>query len=228
MKVHVHIPKTGGTYITDKLQELSSDYDIINVREGDNQFGKLKEKIINSTNEKILVSAHRAWGLHEYFDNVEYFTILRHPIQRIISEYLYIRDKAPNHPMHKKAKHMDICEFVNHRTDNEMTRILIGDKGKMYEGNLTTNHTQIALHNLQFYYESVFLFEEEKIFSMLHVFSHILDIPSYEFHTYYNFVFSNHKTDSEKYIPSTEEMESIVKYNQADIDLYYRAYALFS
>ena len=75
------------------------------------------------------LTGHIAYGLHEYVPwECQYVTILRHPFERLLSWYYYIRSKK--HALAKMCTDMSLVEVVQSRqvseTNNGMTRFIAG------------------------------------------------------------------------------------------------------
>ena len=88
---------------------------------------------INMTEEEKkeikCLTGHIAYGLHEYVPwECRYATFLRHPFERILSWYYYIKSKK--HDLAKMCTEMSLAEVVESRsvseTNNGMTRYIAG------------------------------------------------------------------------------------------------------
>ncbi|MDM5225449.1 sulfotransferase family 2 domain-containing protein [Cytobacillus sp. NJ13] len=127
--IHTHIPKTGGM----TLRSIANkNYDKEKMLT--NVFSSSVSKFIKDIGEKTdieFVTGHHPFGLHKYTNRpCAYITMLRDPVERVISMYFYNLRKE-NHPLHKKVKQLTFEEFINdkglfRRTVNRQTQKIIG------------------------------------------------------------------------------------------------------
>lgn len=85
--IFLHIPKTGGTSLIDIMEQ---QYGTMS-RSPDSDFIDMSEWV--KFNEELnckAVAGHFPYGIHELFADYHYITILRHPVERIVSLYYYI------------------------------------------------------------------------------------------------------------------------------------------
>lgn len=135
LPVFLHIPRSAGTSIRqvfearfDKWERLEHD-DVTDV-EGFDQ--KIEDLMANEKAKAALrvVMGHfqpRAlWKMYNRW-HVEIFTVLRDPVQRVISEYYWAR-KEPLHIFHKLCNAMSLEEVIESRSyvgmENLQTRML--------------------------------------------------------------------------------------------------------
>ena len=88
--IFLHLPKNGGNTIHYILKRLYPKKKVFTIkvkkgRLGTDQFISLPRK---KKNQIKVLKGHMYYGLHKYFETeVEYFTLLRNPTDRIISYY---------------------------------------------------------------------------------------------------------------------------------------------
>ena len=127
--IFIHLPKTGGTtlrLIIGRNYHPRLTYTI------DGAPGSV-EAFINLPPERrrefVVLQGHIPFGLHEHLGGeARYVTMLRHPVERVVSLYYYVR-KIPAHPFHDAARRMTLAEFVEGGTEqavNHQTRLLAG------------------------------------------------------------------------------------------------------
>jgi hypothetical protein len=122
--IFLHIPKTAGTTLQRIiLRQFSRDsvfrINGASVRRSIDQLkglnGKEKYKI-------RLVSGHVPFGLHTCLPRpASYITVLRNPVERIISHYYYVLRK-PNHYLHKEviSRKLDLFGYVSEEVSSEL------------------------------------------------------------------------------------------------------------
>ncbi|MBK8182781.1 MAG: sulfotransferase family 2 domain-containing protein [Candidatus Competibacteraceae bacterium] len=106
--VFMHIPKAAGTTLTsilDSHYESSQICPAYYMRE-------LMQIPINQINKYQLIRGHFEYSICKLLDNPICMTMLRDPIQRVISHYLFIRS-SQTHALHKKFQSMSIMDMLN-------------------------------------------------------------------------------------------------------------------
>ncbi|WP_107670704.1 sulfotransferase family 2 domain-containing protein [Cyanothece sp. BG0011] len=113
-----HVPKTAGSTFQKILYSHYSSDRIFKVYP--NASGKNGKKYIEEFQNKSseergsfdLILGHGAFEAYEYVvGNCICITILRNPIERVISHYYYVRS-TPTNKDFEKAKDMDLCEYA--------------------------------------------------------------------------------------------------------------------
>ena len=203
----LHIPKTAGSTLKTILDNQYT------LREKLDYYGEDFCKFINSakknTNLKC-INGHFRFGIHKRIQKPFcYVTILRHPIERVISTYYYI--KRPNHPKNNMVKNMSIEDFVaskeagvNHMVSNLQTTYVSGT---------TPPNLEVAKKNLQQYFDVVGITEmfDQSIFLMKQSFGwENVDYKSVN-------ITKNRPTINEH---SKEVIDLITQKNQLDMKLY--------
>lgn len=126
--IWLHIPKTAGTTVMTVLErEYGSRFLRLANRGGWRRFGSLPER---SRRRYRCIMGHMPWGLDaEIPGPAIYATMLREPVDRVVSLWRYIRTKE-NHAHYSEARDRSLMEFVLARTiadvDNGMVRFLSG------------------------------------------------------------------------------------------------------
>ena len=102
--IFLHIPKTGGISLKNILKRMYQHKGkIVNVG-NDRKLVNFESMSPLEKEKVILLKGHMAFGAHVHFphpEEVQYITMLRDPIRRIISSYHFIL-KRTEHPMHQK------------------------------------------------------------------------------------------------------------------------------
>ena len=109
---------------------------------------------------KCITQGHLAFGLHAYFpQRVSYITFLRNPVDRVISQYYYLR-RRPNNPFYYLVKGKDLREYINNeeisdQISNVQVRFLCGEDGIPKQGKLSEEDLKLAKERLKKYFTFV-------------------------------------------------------------------------
>lgn len=115
--IFLHIPKTGGSTFHTILRRNYPVKNTYNVFGSDLSHREVQDFIQKPDSEKTglqLIKGHMPYGLHEFIPGEStYITFLRDPIERVISQYYYVK-KNPNHEHYAKVHkgNMSLAEFV--------------------------------------------------------------------------------------------------------------------
>jgi hypothetical protein len=130
--VFVHLPRTGGTTLTLIVTRqfpaaLSFAFDGADM---DGSLARYRALPENRRRALRLISGHVPFGIHEIVGPADYVTMLRDPVERVISMYEYIL-RRPAHFLHDRVVGMDLGEYVEtgiHRdARNGQCRLLSGE-----------------------------------------------------------------------------------------------------
>jgi hypothetical protein len=154
--IHLHIPKTAGTtlkQIADRHYPRQHVYTI----QVDGTIDEFKSLTHSRKSRIRLLRGHQGYGLHEYLPGgATYFTVLRDPIERVISYYYSVR-RTPHHYCYDMimSNDMGLKDFVESRADpmvdNGQTRLLSGMMESGWEfgfGQCTEDVLEAAKENL--------------------------------------------------------------------------------
>jgi hypothetical protein len=149
----VHIPKTAGTTVQLFFEQQFAPQEMFSLNsQGRDPFQEFSAQPDSVKQRVRVVKGHMRFGLHELIDRpCAYVTLLRHPIDRIVSLYHYALEQPKMH-LHDQAHRMSLEEFVLARVDEEVdnchVRVLSGHLYAPY-GSLTDADLQLAKANLQ-------------------------------------------------------------------------------
>jgi hypothetical protein len=139
--IFLHLHRTGGISLSTILRryynsdvEFKLDEHTEKYETGVARFKSLSQE----DRDRIkLLRGHMPFGMHVYFSNpCDYITIIRDPIERIISEYNSRRLNPAKYRNFKQADMSSLKNFVNSNIDsidNYQTRVLSGNWGKEQE-----------------------------------------------------------------------------------------------
>jgi hypothetical protein len=150
--VFLHIPKTAGTTLSSSLQRSHVPSETISLNVLDKHLNEEMERIpFDRRSTARLVMGHLPYGVHRHIPHCcEYITILREPIDRVISVYKYIL-RTPDHVLHDyvTGEAISLEEYVESgidqsQTENSQTKQL---SGRMFD--LGDDILENAKHNLE-------------------------------------------------------------------------------
>ncbi|WP_353930083.1 sulfotransferase family 2 domain-containing protein [Okeanomitos corallinicola TIOX110] len=162
----IHLPKTGGTTMH---SIIGKQYNSVEIFKTDQQYNSdffVPDFDDHKKQQLKIVSGHYCFGYHKYFDRpFTYLTILRHPVERVISDYFHIIN-VPHHWLHKEVglNNMTLEDFVtsgiSKLTENAQVRFLSGKNFETDFGKCSEKMLEIAKNNLQSYFSVVGITEE--------------------------------------------------------------------
>lgn len=229
--ISIHIPKAGGTTLHKVIErqypkQSTFTIDGLHVRESIEQFKSLPRE------ERARIqclTGHMPFGLHTYLSEpTTYITMLRDPIDRIISHYYFVK-RAPRHYLYKEviSRNMDLEEYVSSGISSELNngqvRLISGVEAvdTVFGHNpVSTDILEVAKRNLCEHFIAVGLCErfDESLF----LFSSLLGWKN----IYYV------KENVTQTRPSKQEirlqtLKTIEKHNELDMELYEFAKHMF-
>jgi hypothetical protein len=130
--IFIHIPKTAGSsFLSTLVKPNVPDDEFYQVPGGVLDLLKPVER--TAARRASFVYGHVPYGIHLYTHQpAQYITFLRHPLDRAVSWYYWIKDLQRidlfrRHPLRNYADSVSIKEFYENRThSNEQTRYLSG------------------------------------------------------------------------------------------------------
>jgi Sulfotransferase family len=126
--IHLHIPKTGGTSLNSMIQHGFRDDEISDTMFNGTKLNGLglapyelcKKRFSSYAPDQFdrirYVTGHLPMGLHRALPRpAKYFTIIRHPVDRVISDFFFRIQE--NEPYLKDGKVLTLDEYVEGRSD---------------------------------------------------------------------------------------------------------------
>jgi hypothetical protein len=153
--IFLHIPKTAGTTLLEILDRQYPPEAVFSIgaiaQESIAQFEMMDEE----ERSKIrLLRGHMGYGLHEFLPGpVQYFTILRDPVARVISHYNFIR-RTPDHYLYDRviggnlSLHALLQENYALMLNDAQVRLISGVWGDVPFGEVTLEMLETAKKNL--------------------------------------------------------------------------------
>lgn len=161
--IFLHIYKAAGTTLR---KIIESNYDpstvyTVSIAER-KSFSRFRE--LAGRERFAVIQGHVRFGLHELVPRpTTYLTMLRDPIDRVLSDYYFIL-RAPIHPLYKRVAlgNVTLRDYVSSKmslsVDNGQVRVLCGEPDVAY-GDCPRAMLEEAKHNLEDYFSVVGLAE---------------------------------------------------------------------
>ncbi|GJL81546.1 MAG: hypothetical protein DHS20C01_11800 [marine bacterium B5-7] len=173
-----------------------------------------------------LLMGHMSFGLHEYFEgNVKYVTMLRDPVERVLSEYRFLKTNI-RHPFHSTVAPMSLPQYLDSdftgQSSNGQTRLLCGSHvaGKVGIAGrepLDQSSVERALENIDKHF--VIAGIQEQFEESLLLLSGRLGWRIWPFYLTRNM--SNHKSEAKAMSQPDDAVRSMIEErNTLDISLY--------
>jgi len=161
--IFLHLPKTAGTTLA---RIIDRQYDSIAIL---SLYGSmLGEELAtipqNQMDRLRIVTGHLYFGAHAFSSRPgTYVTMLREPIDRVISHYYFVRHEPSNY-LYDLARKMSLKEFVEscgkQEPNNDQTRLLAGRGHTVRFGICSDEMLDIAKRNLTEHFAVVGISEE--------------------------------------------------------------------
>lgn len=170
----------------------------------------------NDANKIELIQGHQYFGLHKYVGKFKYITLMRNPIDKVISLYKSYRRKS-DCPQHETALKYSFKEFIKSRHDlhfdNGMVRIFSNmELDEPGYGLVKLYHLKEACDNLEKYF---YVGLTENFNESIVLFSNLLNWRSYPLYTKASFA-----KKSEDFEIEDGVLNLIKQENKLDIKLY--------
>jgi len=165
--IFIHIPKTGGTtFRTIINQQYEPQSVFLFKRPPEKSLAEFKGLPEAKKREIKFIQGHMRFGLHEFFPQpCTYITILRDPVDRVISLYYFIL-RNPENAVHNEvvSKNMSLKDWVSSGittlVNNNQTRFLCTTEAVTEDGQCSSEMLESAKKNIQEYFAVVGLMEK--------------------------------------------------------------------
>lgn len=144
--IFMHIPKTGGTTL---LKILEQQYNRNELWYGNNNLPSKKE-----ANILKCITGHFSFGVHSFYSRkFKYFTMVRHPVDRLVSLYFQILSDKEHH-FYKDILPLSFEEFI---LNNKFNVLTVNQQVKFFAGkgyiscHVDDSDLEQAKKNLEFF-----------------------------------------------------------------------------
>jgi len=229
----LHIPKSGGTtlnHILDKRFRKSEQYMYSTLNPGVSM--QIVRNIHRERLNKLkLIKGHFVFGFHEWLKikNPIYFTVMRNPIDRVISHYFYSARKK-DHYLYEKRKSSDInieeyirevCPEARNGVSKQIAGYYVNDNFG-YGKNIDRCEDQetlyeVALDNIKNNFAMVGI--TESFDKSLFFLNRILGGKRFNYY-YYKRNINKDREQNKHYYISERDKQLIQEFNKADVKLY--------
>jgi hypothetical protein len=224
--IFLHIYKAAGTTLRKIIER---NYDTSTVYTVDiaerKSFSRFRELAGRERKRFVVIQGHVRFGLHELVPRpTTYFTMLREPVDRVLSDYYFVL-REPIHHLYERvaSERMSlrdyICSKMSLSVDNCQVRVLCGEPDVAY-GDCSRAMLKEAKHNLETFFSVVGLAErfDESVILLKRAFG--WKTPLYVRH--------NVTKDRPRQERIPEDVLGLIKeHNTLDIELYRFAADLF-
>lgn len=242
--IFLHIPKAAGTTLHDIIDRqfeagsIFSNNKVVAARLGqdwnrmpaEQRWEIARSELIQLTDAQKarlnVIKGHMVFGWHEFLPNpCVYITLLRDPLDRVISLYYYIH-QLEGHYLRDEimSKNMGLKDFVSSglswSADNGQTRMLSGVGDGIGWGQCSDETLEVAKRNIREHFALVGLFErfDETVLLLRKRFG--WRMPFYVKRNV------TRRRSAKRDIPD-ETREAIIRHNKLDVELYRYACGLF-
>lgn len=226
--IFLHIPKAAGSTLHKIIarQYSADEMFTINGLRVQEDIEKFKNLSLAEREKIKVLKGHMTFGLHEFLPRPStYITILRDPVERIISHYYYVL-RRPEHYLYNqvKSENIDLQGYVEKGLSNELnngqTRLLAGMDDSREFSQCEPQILETAKTNLQQHFAVVGLSEkfDETLLLLQKTFEWGIPVYMKENVTKNRLLKEN--------VPEAT-LKTIKKYNQLDSEIYNYAEELF-
>ncbi len=227
--IFLHIPKTAGTTLHDIIERHYEPAAVCTFgSDAHTAVADFKKLNLKEREQVRLLRGHMAFGLHEYLPATDdYFTILRNPVDRVISYYNFIL-RTPDHYLYQiiQSSNMSLSDLLRSKLplmmNDAQVRLLSGVWGDVPFGEVSDEMRQTAESNLREYFVVVGITEEfDKTLCLLR------EELNWGSNIQYERQNVSHRGLTQQQLPA-ETIDLIRHANQMDIALYTFAKGLFA
>jgi hypothetical protein len=225
--IFLHLPKAAGTTL---YQVINRQYPPAAILTSEhpwpNWIGKFSQVPDAHKAQYKIIRGHVRFGLHEYLPQpATYFTVVRHPVDRIISFYYFVR-QSPDHYLYEAVttQQMSLADLIHNQIstelDNGQTRNVSGIGHTIGFGECSPEILASAKQHLRERFSVVGLTDrfDETLLLLKRAFGWRMPL-------YVRVNITRNRPRQEEVSPET--LELVRKHNALDMELYLYAQQLF-
>jgi hypothetical protein len=123
--VSIHIPKTGGMSLREVLLREACGRPTFWIVDPVKDTAWLRSIPEEDRERWVLVEGHMYYGVHEWLPRpCVYMTMLRDPVERVLSLYSHIRERSDHH-LHEAAEGLSVGECIRRGLTVEMDNFMV-------------------------------------------------------------------------------------------------------
>src|SRR6185436_7498297 len=153
--VFLHIPKAAGSTLDSLLAQRFDPARTLTIRNSVKQIEELKALSGEERAKLDLIKGHFPYGIHEHLPRpCEYITMLRDPVERMISHYYYVL-RTRGHYLHElvTTKGIGLKDYavggLSEELDNGQVRLISGCGRRPPYGACSREFLELAKQNLR-------------------------------------------------------------------------------
>lgn len=225
----LHLPKTGGTTLNSIIKRQYLSHQILSIDQQFNTTIQAPQMSKSELSKLKIVKGHFSFGYHQFFSRpFTYFTMLRNPVDRVISDYYHII-RVPQHKLHNQiiSQNMSlkdyVCSGISRMSENGQTKFLSGQHTEIGFNQCSSEILELAKNNLKEHFIVVGITEKfnESLILLKRAFKW-----DFKKCLYIKQRVGNNRI-SKNDIP-IKSLKLIQKYNQFDLELYHYGIDIFN
>jgi hypothetical protein len=151
--VFIHIPITGGMTLYSMIRDIYKPSELHKINPAMESIDKYKHLSQDRKDKLKVIYGHMDYRIQELLPPYSrYVTLMRNPVERVISLYHYVRRTA-NDPLRELAMRSSLDDWVARcnllEMDNGQTRRLSGSRDSLGFGECSAEMLERARHNVQ-------------------------------------------------------------------------------
>jgi hypothetical protein len=161
--IFLHLPKTAGSTLAKVIRRQYGANSCLELY-GSSSGQEITVLPGKEFSQVRVVIGHFHFGVHRFLSSpANYLTVLRDPVERVISHYYYVR-RSPEHYLHPIASRLSLGDYSAAcglaEPNNDQTRMLTGEHPEANSGVCTPEMLPAALEHLRIFFPVVGITED--------------------------------------------------------------------